>query len=324
MSDTTYTYAVAQIRALELSLLSAADIEQLVACKSQAQCLQLLAEKGWGGSEIPQEPEAILQAERQKAWQTVRELVKDDAAVLDVLSYPDLFHNLKAAVKQACTKEAVPEIYVADCAITGETMQQWLSEKDYDAFPENMRAAAREAFETLLHTGDGQLCDVIVDRAALVAIRQAGQAASEPILRDYAESTVAVADIRIAARGMKTGKNQEFLLRALAPCDAFVPENLAAAALRGTQPLCDYLESAGYGEAVQALRESPAAFERWCDNRIIETIEPQKRNSFTAGPLIAYLLGRENEIKTVRIILTGKHNGLPEAEIRERVRKMYG
>ena len=31
MSDTTYTYAVAQIRALELSLLSAADIEQLVA-----------------------------------------------------------------------------------------------------------------------------------------------------------------------------------------------------------------------------------------------------------------------------------------------------
>ena len=46
MSDTTYTYAVAQIRALELSLLSAADIEQLVACKSQAQCLQLLAEKG--------------------------------------------------------------------------------------------------------------------------------------------------------------------------------------------------------------------------------------------------------------------------------------
>ena len=49
MSDTTYTYAVAQIRALELSLLSAADIEQLVACKSQAQCLQLLAEKGWGG-----------------------------------------------------------------------------------------------------------------------------------------------------------------------------------------------------------------------------------------------------------------------------------
>ena len=82
--------------------------------------------------------------------------------MLDVLSYPDLFHNLKAAIKQACTKEAVPEIYIADCAISGETMQQWLSEKDYDAFPENMRAAAREAFETLLHTGDGQLCDVII------------------------------------------------------------------------------------------------------------------------------------------------------------------
>ena len=116
-----------RIRALELSLLSAADIEQLVACKSQAQCLQLLAEKGWGGSEIPQEPEAILQAERQKAWQTVRELVKDDAAVLDVLSYPDLFHNLKGSRQaEPAPKEAVHgKIYVANCAIDRRrTMQQ--------------------------------------------------------------------------------------------------------------------------------------------------------------------------------------------------------
>ena len=37
---------------------------------------------------------------------------------------------------------------------------------------------------------------------------------------------------------------------------------------------------------------------------------PQKYNSFSVGPLFAYLLARENEIKTVRIILTGKLNEL--------------
>ena len=35
--------------------------------------------------------------------------------------------------------------------------------------------------------------------------------------------------------------------------------------------------------------------------------------------LVAYVLARENEIKTVRIILTGKRSGLPEEFIRERV-----
>ena len=76
-------------------------------------------------------------------------------------------------------------------------------------------------------------------------------------------------------------------------------------------------------EGAQALLESPSAFERWCDNRIIQTISPQKYNAFTIGPVIAYVIARQNEIKTVRIILSGKLNDLPDDSIRERVREMY-
>ena len=49
----------------------------------------------------------------------------------------------------------------------------------------------------------------------------------------------------------------------------------------------------------------------------------EKYNSFSAGPILAYFLARENEIKTVRIILTGKLNNLSDDYIRERLRKMY-
>ena len=37
----------------------------------------------------------------------------------------------------------------------------------------------------------------------------------------------------------------------------------------------------------------------------------------------SYILARENEIKTVRIILAGKRNGLSEEFLRERAREMY-
>ena len=33
--------------------------------------------------------------------------------------------------------------------------------------------------------------------------------------------------------------------------------------------------------------------------------------------------GRENEIKTVRIIISGKLNDLPEKAVSERIREMY-
>lgn len=186
-----------------------------------------------------------------------------------------------------------------------------------------MREAAKEASETFLHTGDGQLCDIIVDRSALAAIYECGKNASDAIIRDYAETTVAVADIKIAVRSQKTGKHLDFMRRAMAPCDSLNIERLSQAALGGVGAICEYLEGTRYGGGAQALKESPSAFERWCDNQLIETIKPQKYNPFTAGPLVAYILAKENEIKTVRIILTARLNGLEEEQIRERIREMY-
>ena len=43
-----YTYAVARIRALEVSLFSDSTIDQLIACQSYDQALQFLEEKGCG------------------------------------------------------------------------------------------------------------------------------------------------------------------------------------------------------------------------------------------------------------------------------------
>jgi V/A-type H+-transporting ATPase subunit C len=164
---------------------------------------------------------------------------------------------------------------------------------------------------------------VIIDHATLDAIMEAGRASKDAIIRDYAESTVAVADIKIAVRASKTAKSLEFMRRAMASCATLNVEALAHAALSGMDAITEYLNGNGYEEAAEALEESPSAFERWCDNRIIHTIQPQKYNPFSVGPLVAYIIARENEIKTVRIILTCKQNGLSDDSIRERVREMY-
>ncbi len=318
-----YIYAVARIRALEMSLFSQAVIEQLIAQKTYADCLQFLGEKGWGDTEAGvQDTETILNRELEKTWTLVKEMVSDQT-VFDVLLIQDSFHNLKAAIKTVVDGEVQANIFYDNASVSGEALVEIIKDKDFRSLPESMRECALEAYECLVHTGDGQMCDVIIDRAAMRAMLAAAEKNGDALLKEYAETVVAVANIKIAVRSVKTEKGLDFMRRAMEECQTLNVERLMRAALSGMPDVIKYLEETPYSGGAAALSDSSSAFERWCDNRIIEAIRPQKYNSFTIGPLVAYVLARQNEIKTVRIILTGKLNHLPDDAIRERVREMY-
>ena len=52
-------------------------------------------------------------------------------------------------------------------------------------------------------------------------------------------------------------------------------------------------------------------------------MKPQKWEPFGIGPVVAYIIARQNEIKAVRMILSAKINDLSEDMIKERLRDMY-
>lgn len=321
MTDKQYIYAVARIRSKELSLLGKSDLEQLMNCKSEKECLRLLSDKGWGREGITTS-EQLLTAEREKIWELMRELM-EDMSVFHTFLYGNDFHNLKAAIKQVYTDAELPNIYIKNGTLMPETIYQSVKEHNFSSLPEHMRQAAEEAYEVQLHTGDSQLCDVILDRAALETIYAKGKASENELLAEYAELKVAAADINIVLRSIKTGKDREFLTKALVKCDSLDTDALTEASQNGMGAVYDYLTTTVYAGAVSAIKESSSAFERWCDNLIIEHIRPQKYNPMTFSPLAAFLLARENEIKTVRILLSGKRNDISDDVIRERLREMY-
>ena len=179
------------------------------------------------------------------------------------------------------------------------------------------------------------MCDTIVDKACLEAMSAAAKHSKNRLLQQYLELTVALTDIRIAVRASRMGKSEDYLKRALADTALLDVNGLILSASEAVgkleeakdadqeNPLYRYLERAGFSAAVEALKVSPAAFERWCDNELIDLIRPMRTVNESVGPVLAYYLARENEIKTVRIILTAKANDFPDEVIEERVRKMY-
>jgi V/A-type H+-transporting ATPase subunit C len=318
-----FTFAVARIRAKETSLLSDQALTNLLACRTYEECFQSLVDKGWGPANDTS-IEELLTTESEKTWSLMRELFDEkQMCAFDIFRYVSDFHNLKAAITEAYIRKEVPNVYKKNGTVPVETIRKCAAENEFAKLPDYLEVCGREAREVLFQSGDPQLCDIIIDRASLKMTYDVGNESGNELLAKYAELKCAAANINIAVRACRTKKDNTFLERAFVPCKSLNIQTLISAARNGEESIYEYLEKTDYSDAVPALKAGGAAFDKWCDDRMIKLIKPEKYNAFTISPVIAYMIARENEIKSVRIILSGKANELPEEKIKERVRISY-
>lgn len=319
-----YTYAVSRIHAREADLLTASDIEQLLACEDFNSTVRALTERGYGKDREYRDFEALRQDETDKMWSLINELVPDRTP-FETLFRPIDFHNLKAAVKMVYVSETSDDYFKSGGLIKPQAIYEAVRTSDYASLPEYLRETARYASEILSKTSDGQECDIYIDKVCLETMISDGKKSDTELIRKYTELLTAVSNIKIAVRGAKMFKPIGFFQRALADCDSINIQRLAEASAKGVDDICKYLENTEYRGAVDVLSgaDSLSEFEKWADNMIIGLIKEQKSNPFTIQPIFAYILAKQNELKAVQIILAGKKNKLSSSSIRERIRDLY-
>jgi len=323
LPDELFTSQVAQIRAKENTLLSSQALENLMACENEEECVLFLLEKGWGPTEH-NSPEELIREEKERCWAFIRQLCDDNQMkYFDIFRYNKDYHNLKAAIKESYVQKHVPDVYMEGGTIPVESLKKCAADNDFSILSFTMMRAAQEARDVLFHTGDSQLCDVIIDKAALSEIYRVGKDSGNTLIREYAELKCGSADINIAIRASRAGKGADFLQRAFVECDSISVPRLISAACNGMDSIYEYLSQTSYADAVEAIRKGAYCFDKWCDDRMMALIKPQKYNAFSVSPLAAYVLAKENEIKSVRMILSGRINDLPEDKVRERLRETY-
>lgn len=320
--DKSYAYAVARLRGAELKLLNKAFLDQLISAKTADDAAKQLRDRGWGSGDEDEDFEGMLSAETDKIWSYVDELVPD-LNVFNVFRYRKDYCNIKAAIKESVMEHDYPGIYSELGTVPSATVRTAIRDRNYNLLPPAMAEAAEKAHEVFLKTGDGQMCDIMSDKASLDAIREAGKASGDDFIREFAELEVAASDIKIAVRAHHTGKDRDFLEAAMADSDILSESGLINASLAGDEAIASFLASTDFAGGVDELKKSTAAFERWCDNMINDRMQRMHYDAFGAGPIAAYIIARLNEIKSVGVILFGKQNGFSESKIRERVRDTY-
>lgn len=319
-----YIYAVTRIHGQDQRLLSERDMERLLAAKDVGECFVLLSDKGWATAGIPvNDPEALFELEREKTWALVRELTGELPA-LNIFRYENDFHNLKAAIKLVYTdqdEQDAARYFRRPGTVEPKAVLEAARRHDFDGLPKLMAEAGRSAHEVLIHTADGQACDMVIDRAALLAIDAEGKSSSSGLIRFYAELKTDAANIKAAVRGCRMGKDADFLARAIAPAGSLDSQALISA--KSLEDIYAYLSGTAYAGAGEALLDSLAAFERWCDDRLMARIRPLRYEYFSVEPLVAYILARESEIAMTRLILSAKANRLDGTAITKRWRQTY-
>ena len=321
-----YVYEVTRVHMQERSLLSGHDIEQLIAAENSKDCCKILTDKGWGAPELPaNDPEAIFAYEWNKTWALITEMM-EDLRPFNVFRVANDYHNLKAAIKLAGSPNGDREFgayFLPFGTIDAAVIRKAAEAFDFSSLPKGLAEAGREAYAALSQTQSGQACDVVIDRATLIAIDEEGKKSESQLLKRYAQLTVDTANIKAAVRCCLMKKDLPFIKTVIAPAGTLNIEKLAAAASKDLEAIFDCLKGSAYADAVNELKQSVPAFERWCDNQLIALIRPQKNNYFSLEPIAAFILGRENEIKMARLIVSAKVNNLSNEALRERLRDTY-
>lgn len=328
MKETDYAYAVARIRANESSLLTTADIEQLITAENYQSVLRFLEEKGWINPESKDDVNAAFKKQLNNTWQLLSE-VSPDIGELDFLIVKNDFHNIKAALKNFISANTHDsdingtDSFVTPSSVDPELIKNAIFNKRFNELPDFAKDAAKKTYDVLIRSADGQLADIMLDSMALNVTMEKADRTKNEFIKKMAELICATANIKIAIRAARTGKDSQFLETALCQTKTLDKASLIDATIKGLDILIAYISTTSYSEAANYMKISVTALEKWCDDILMSHINNAKYICLGVEPLIAFYIAKDAEVKNVRIILSCKHNKLSPEVIKERMRKLY-
>ena len=327
--DTDYLGVSAYVRALENSLLTREQLEQLITARSYDEEVKLL--QAFGYSELePKHPEAVdtdLTLVRAEALEELGAALPDPG-VLDVFRIKYDYHNIKAMLK-AEVMNVSPGSMLADLGrVSVEELFVAQRDNDGSGLPGYLASAVYVGREVLSKTRDPQLFDVAVDKWCFRDLLETAERTGSAFLVGYVRLQIDAANLRTLVRTLRMGKDEDFLRGVLFRDGEITVEELLRVCGQRGAGLAELFAPTPLAEAAEAgaalLRGGALTeFERLCDDAQTAYLDRARLIPFGEEPVLAYLAAKETEYTNLRIVLMGRAAGVPAEVIRSRLRAGY-
>ncbi|MGI6030688.1 MAG: V-type ATP synthase subunit C [Eubacteriales bacterium] len=326
-----YLFATARVRGREKDMLGRERAERMIEAKTPADALKVLYEMGYGNSEeqvAPWQFEHLLEEEQQKTYSFVME-VAPNQDLFKLFQYPADYHNLKVLLKAEFQNTDPTPLLMDSGSIEAQKMASAVRERNSMELTPDMAQGMADVLDAFARTGDPQQVDLILDRACYHDMAAAAKSTGNAYLQGYVRLLIDIINLKTFARMRRMGKGWDDFSRVFLPGGDISEKLFIASYEEDLLQFADRLLAYGLQDATsqgaQELKEKGrfTTLEKLCDNRLMGYIRNSKYVAFGLEPLVGYLLAKESEIKTVRIIMAGKLAALPPEQIRERLRETY-
>lgn len=325
-----YVFASSRVRSVEKYLLSRDKAEAMIDSKAPEDALKILYDLEYGnGTETftVYEFEGLLGEEIKKVFTFIRDIAPDKAELYPFF-YPFDYHNLKVLMKSEFMNVDSREFLIDLGTIAANKMEIFVRERNFVGLTDKMANAIQEVVDVFARTSDPQYIDIIFDKALYQEMKDAAAGGNE-FIKDYIKLQIDIINLKSFVRVRQMGKSWDFFSHIFIEGgriqEKMFINNFDEAYELFAERLIPFNLFLPMMEGGAMLKETGhfTSFERLCDNVLIGFAKAAKSISFGIEPLAAYLIAKEIEVRTVRIIMTGLVQGLSKEAIGERVRETY-
>ncbi|MEW6309158.1 MAG: V-type ATPase subunit [Bacillota bacterium] len=326
---TRYAYAVGRVRALETRLLDYARLQRLADARDAADTLRLLGESGFGGEALadlahPADFERVLAAEARGTAALVSKLVKDKV-ILDYLGARQDYHNLKVLLKDSLLGMAEVDPLVPGGRTSVDSLRRLVRGQPAREVPGDLVEAMAAAKAAHGAQPAAFAIDTAIDRALATTLTTLAAASGLKYLRELTAAQLDLTNLKSLMRVKVLGKDRRFLDSVLLPGGNIPTTRLLALLAADLEAIGAAFATSAYARVVEAgvrglAAGSLTAMEKAADEHYLRVAGRARILAMGPEPVVGYALARENELRNVRITMTGKLNGVPADVIRERLR----
>lgn len=331
IKDTDYLFSTALVRSVEKNMLSRERVEKMIDARTVEDALKVLYDCEYGNAKeqiTPRDFEKLLEEEHKKTYDFIMSIAPE-LNNFKMFLYTYDYHNLKVIMKAEFLGIEATQSLVDTGTIDVKMLKYAVKERDFTILTENMRNALNEVIDNFPKSKDPQIIDIVFDKYCYDEMLKSAEELNNQFVIDYLRILIDTINIKTFVRLKKMGKSWDFFSKVFIVGGKIPQKSFVTSYDEPFEKFSEDLAAFGFGdvflEGTDDLKETGkfTTLEKLCDNKIIEHIKTAKFISYGIEPLVGYLIAKENEIKSARIIMAGKLAGIPSELIRGRLRETY-
>ncbi|WBW96017.1 V-type ATP synthase subunit C [Oceanirhabdus sp. W0125-5] len=332
IDNTMFIQAVSHIRALELNLLDEGKLNRMIESSTGDEAMKILAETVYGQYisklERTEDYESMLGEELKKVYKEMYK-VSPDRRIIDIMGVRYDYHNIKTLLKAKFLNKDLDAILIPIGVYSIEQLKNALDNGDFYDIKGRIRTGIEESLSDYEKYSDPQRVDMIMDRYMYIDMYEMSKEIGDSFIEKYVKMSIDATNITTFFRIKKQKKEKVFLEFALLD-NGYIDLDIyneyyndSAENFASRIAHTDYYDLVR--EGVEELSKSGklSTLEMLRDNFIMNKMKDAKYVSFGSEPIIAYIFGKESELKAIRTIMVGKLNKIEPDLIKGRLRDIY-